>query len=134
MIAMMSTVYLSIGNEFNVTNDGYVRVEDIGDYYHGPFLLCRTNNISCCSRAEVPNRSVLGNWHFPNGDLVESFGSSGGDSGTFFGRSRGPSSVNLFRNGAPSERGRFRCSLPDAAGINVDVYANICELINKLKP
>ena len=127
MIAMMLTVYLSIGrnDSVNITNDGYVRANDIGDFYHGPFLLCRTDNISCCSRSEVPNRLVLGNWFFPSGESVGSFDGSGGANGTFFGRNRGPSSVNLFRNGAPSERGRFRCSIPDAVGVNVDVYANI---------
>jgi hypothetical protein len=35
--------------------------------------------------------------------------------------------VHLNRLGNPSERGRFRCEVPNAAGINVTMYANIGE-------
>ena len=122
---------MSIDNHVSIANNSYVNVGDIGDYYDGPYLLCHTDNVECCSRSEVPN-GVLGEWYLPDGTTAGTFGGNGGqeeiDNGVyFFARSRGPSVVRLFRGGTPSERGRFRCEIPDADGVYKILYANICK-------
>ena len=111
-----------------------MNADDIGDFYDGPYLQCHTNNIECCSQFEVPDRGVLGEWYLPNGAAVGKLNSNGGQAAIdvgvyFFARRRGPSTVSLFRGGAPSDRGRFHCEVPNAAGINQTVYANICKFL-----
>ena len=118
-------MYLTIGNHINITNDGYVNVSHIGSFTNGPYLSCRTDNTRCCS---IDYGERQGNWFYPNGTQVDSYKSGTNSGPKFFGRNRGSSSVNLFRGGSPSERGRFRCEVPDAAGVNRSVYANICKL------
>ena len=44
-----------------IPNHGYLLLEDIGEGDNA--LLCMTNNTACCSRAQVPGRSILGDWY-----------------------------------------------------------------------
>ena len=121
---------LSIDNQVSIANDGYVNAGDLGDFSNGPYLLCHTDNVDCCSRREVPGREVLGEWYLPNGTAVGSYGYNQYIRGrNFFARHRGQSIVHLSRDGTPSERGRFHCEIPNADGVNKTVYANICKCL-----
>ena len=64
---------LSIDNQVPIANDGYVNVGDLGDYFNGPYLLCHTDNVECCSSRQVRGR-LLGEWYLPNGTAVGNFG------------------------------------------------------------
>ena len=85
-------------------------------------LMCVTDVVACCESPE------LGNWHLPAGSV--------GGSGQFR-INRGQNeeingqqlygSVRLWRRYTPNERGLFRCELPDANGVNQNLYVNICE-------
>ena len=99
----------------------------------GAALECMTDLVDCCgTESGSPMRTERGNWYFPDGTTV------GFGSGTRFLVNRGPNevingeqfygSVRLFRRfSAVPERGRFRCELPNAAGVDQNLYVNICE-------
>ena len=84
-------------------------------------LMCVTDLIACCET------EGLGNWHLPaniegggvfriNRDQNEERNGQ-----QFYG------SVRLWQRYTPRERGLFRCELPDANGVNQNLYVNICE-------
>ena len=84
-------------------------------------LMCVTDLIACCEM------EGLGNWHLP-ADIA---------GGGVFRINRGQNeeingqqfygSVRLWQRYTPQERGLFRCELPDANGVNQNLYVNICE-------
>ena len=84
-------------------------------------LMCVTNLVACCET------QGLGNWHLP-ADIA---------GGGTFQINRGQNeemngqqlygSVRLWRRYTPNERGLFRCEIPDANGVNQNLYVNICE-------
>ena len=53
-------------------NNSLVALKDVGE--SNSALLCLTNNIRCCSRAQVPGRGILGDWFYPNGTTVPNMG------------------------------------------------------------
>ena len=101
--------------------------------YEDRALKCITDLVDCCgTESGSPVRTVRGDWYFPDGTTV------GFGSGTRFLANRGPNevingqqfngSVRLFRRfSGITERGRFHCELPNAAGVNQNLYVNICE-------
>ena len=107
----------------------------------GAALECITDLVDCCgTEPDTPSvvmRTERGDWFFPDGTTV-TFGS-----GSRFLVNRSPNevingqqfngSVRLFRRfSGPPGRGRFRCELPNAAGVNQNLYVNICEFITRL--
>ena len=90
-------------------------------------LMCVTDLVACCET------QGLGNWYYPDGNIVTGVGSP-----TFV-TNRGQNeaingqqfygSVRLWRRYTPTERGLFRCELPDANGVNQNLYVNICEFL-----
>ena len=100
----------------------------------GAALECITDLVDCCgTESGSPVRAQHGNWYFPDGARVGEF-----SGGTRFMVNRGPNevidgqqfngSVRLFRRFSDvPQRGRFRCELPNAAGVDQNLYVNICE-------
>ena len=91
-------------------------------------LMCVTDLVDCCE----PPRTVRGDWYYPDGGTIV-FNTRGAT----FQRNRGANevingqhffgSVRLWRRYTPLERGLFRCEIPDANGVNQNLYVNICE-------
>ena len=89
-------------------------------------LMCVTDLVDCCET------QALGDWYYPDGSTVTGVGSP------TFRTNRGQNevisgqefygSVRLWRRYTPTERGLFYCELPDANGVNQNLYVNICEL------
>ena len=97
--------------------------------------MCVTDLEACC---EI---QALGNWYYPNGSRItlnsketgHSFKSNRGQNKVINGE-QFYGSVRLWRRWTPMERGLFRCELPDADGVNQNLYVSICEfpMISKL--
>ena len=92
--------------------------------------MCITDLVDC---SESP---VFGNWYYPDGSTVQlnhggtgSFQSNRGQNEVRSGQ-QFYGSVRLWRRYSPPERGLFRCELPDANGVNQNLYVNICEFPN----
>ena len=92
-------------------------------------LMCVTDLVDCC---ESPH-TVCGDWYYPDGRTVV-FNTGG--PGTFqsnrganevIGNQQFYGSVRLWRRFTADERGLFHCELPDASGVNQNLYANICK-------
>jgi hypothetical protein len=98
---------------------------------HDTALLCMTDLVECCESPQP-----RGDWYYPNGNVVLF---DGNHLNAAFRANRGQNefrsgrqffgSVRLWRQFTPTQRGRFRCELPNAAGVNQILYANICEFI-----
>ena len=90
--------------------------------------MCVTDLEDCC---ESP-RTMRGNWYYPDGRTVV-FNTGGGTfqsnrgANEVIGNQQFYGSVRLWRRYTPPERGLFHCELPDANGINQNLYVNICE-------
>ena len=93
--------------------NGYYRIIDPA----ATSLQCVTDGILCCYSYRY------GEWIFPNGSYVSFFGS-----GTTIYRSRGNDgtvSLNRRKDSGLSVGGLFCCIVPDAAGINRTLCANV---------
>ena len=115
-------MYISL-NGVAIPNNGYVLVNDIGEYDAG--LHCNTDRSDCCRGADG---TVQGHWYFPDRTQIGSYSML--DTGiprNFFYRNRFTRVVRLNRIGTPSETGRFHCEVVNAAGDMVTVYVNIGE-------
>ena len=92
-------------------------VDDIGEGKEG--LYCITSNTSCCGNSSQPS------FYFPNGALVR-----GGRKrkGNYY-KNKGRGFVRLNRkNTGQSPTGQYRCQIPDASGVNQNLYINIGKL------
>ena len=106
-------------NGVPISNDGYVRVSDIGiDAING--LYCNTDRSGCCRSTDAADGVAQGHWYLPDGSEVGSL-SQEDDANTgprnFFFRNRDVGVVRLNRIGDPTERGRFRCEVANDAGV-----------------
>ena len=90
-------------------------LEDIGEGNNA--LLCMTNLTACCGRSE--NRSVLGDWYFPNGTVVPSSGEQWD-----FHRTRDRSVVLLNRRRGGVD-GIYSCEIPDSNNVNQIIYIGV---------
>ena len=92
-------------------------LEDIGE--ENTALLCMTNLIACCRLPYThTNKSVLGNWYFPNTTRVPS--NTDGD----VYRTREQMVVYLHhRRGG--ENGMYRCEIPDSKNVNQNIYIGV---------
>ena len=97
-------------------NNSIVNLNEIGN--DNEALLCLTNNTNCCSSDESAER--LGHWYLPNSTIpVDVYGDE------FYGN-RGPSVIRLHRhNDSIMLSGIFHCDIPDANGINQNIYVGI---------
>ena len=102
-----------------IANDGYVDVNDIGEYDDA--LHCHTNKTDCC----VYSRA--GEWFFPNGSRVQTKGEAHYyySSRDYYYRNRGHRIVRLNRFNDPSEKGHFHCEVPNASDELQITYVNI---------
>ena len=85
-------------------------------------LFCLTPRLDCCSDTETPNAaSVTREWYLPDGRPVTSANSP-------FIRTQASSAVSLhnapFSSTTPPS-GVFRCEIPDASGINQNIYVGV---------
>ena len=100
-------------------------LEDIGE--GNDALLCMTNLTGFCGRSE--NRSVLGDWYFPNGTVVP----SSGEQWNFY-RTRDQMVVRLNRRRGGVE-GIYCCEIPDSMNVtqtvHIGVYitVSVCSLV-----
>ena len=92
-------------------------LEDIGE--DNDALLCMTNLIACCRLPYThTNKSVLGNWYFPNNSRVPS------DMDGDIYRTRGQMLVYMHhRRGG--ENGMYRCEIPDSENVNQNIYIGV---------
>ena len=81
-------------------------------------LLCVTNQTACC-RHPYTNRTVIGNWFFPNGTRVL----SSGNQWDFY-RTRGRMVVRMERRRGGAE-GVYRCEIPDTFGFIQTLYIGV---------
>ena len=98
-------------------NNSLVALRDIGE--GDDALLCLTNNIMCCARAQVPGGGILGNWLYPNETRVV----NAGERWEFY-RNRGQSVVRLHRRRG-GVTGIYRCVIPDTAGVDQTLYIGV---------
>ena len=90
-------------------------LENIGE--DGDALLCITNQTACCRPPYTGvNRSVLGNWYFPNGTRIP----SGGELWDFY-RARGQMVVSVQRRRGGVD-GIYRC---DAMNVSQTIYIGV---------
>ena len=82
-------------------------------------LLCMTNLIACCRHPYThTNKSVLGNWYFPNKTRVPS------DHERDIYRIREQMVVYLHhRRGG--ENGMYRCEIPDSMNVMQNIYIGV---------
>ena len=93
-------------------------LEDIGE--NDDALLCITSQTACCRPPYADgNRSVVGNWFFPNGTRVPSTGVPWD-----FHRTRGQMVVLLHRRRGGVE-GIYRCVIPDAMNVTQIIYIGV---------
>ena len=107
-------VWFSLRNT-TYQNNSIVFLEGIGE--GDDALLCMTKLTDCC-RPE--NRSVLGNWFFPNGTRVPSNSGSRWD----FYRTRGQMVVRLNHKGG-GEEGIYHCEIPDTMKVIQTIYIGV---------
>ena len=93
-------------------NNSCVTLEDIGE--KDDALLCMTNLTACCGQSG--NKSVLGNWFFPNGTSVPRNGMQWN-----FYRTRGQMVVRLNRRRGGVD-GIYSCVIPDSMNVNQTIY------------
>ena len=99
-------------------NNSIVTLDDIGE--GSDALLCLTDLTACCRPGSASgNKSVLGNWFFPNGTRVPSSGNK-----SDFHRTRGQSAVLLQRRRG-GVNGIYRCEIPDAMNVIQTVYIGV---------
>ena len=80
-------------------------------------LLCKTNKQDCCGT--VPNR--FGQFFYPNGVKVPIRSAGEG-----FYRNRGNQLIRLNRrSGTSSPTGKYFCEIPDASGMDQEIFINI---------
>ena len=123
-----------------VPNNSLVNFDDLLYHTYGDLhptnanelqtLMCVTDLIPCCET------QGLGDWYYPDGTRVgligryhATFQSNRGQNEVRSGQ-QFYGSVRLWRRYTPSERGLFRCEVPDANGVNQNLYVNICEFPN----
>ena len=93
-------------------------LEDIDE--SGDGLLCVTDLTACCQTPYTSgNRSVIGNWFFPNGTRVPSSGNQWD-----FHRTRGHMEVLLHRRRG-GEDGVYRCEIPDELNVTQTIYIGV---------
>ena len=96
-------------------NNSIVTLEDIGE--GDDALLCLTDQTACCQAGSTSgNRTVLGNWFFPNGTRVPSSGAQWD-----FHRTRGQSAVFLHRRRG-GVNGIYSCVIRDAMNVTQIIY------------
>ena len=95
-------------------NNSLVTLENIGG--EDDALLCKTNRTACC---QAENRSVIGNWFFPNKTRVPSSGKMWD-----FYRTRNQMVVRLnHRRG--EEDGIYHCEIHDARNVIQTIYIGV---------
>ena len=109
-------------NGITYQNNSLVTLEDIGE--DNDALLCRTDNMMCCSRDEVPGREIRGDWYFPNGDMVPNSRLMDGTMPDIY-RNRGDRVVRLNRKRG-GVTGIYRCEMiPDTEGVFQTMYIGV---------
>ena len=99
-------------------NNSIVTLDDIGEGDNA--LLCLTDLTACCRPGStIGNKTVLGNWFFPNGTRVPSSGNK-----SDFHRTRGQSAVLLQRRRG-GVNGIYRCEIPDAMNVIQTIYIGV---------
>ena len=79
-------------------------------------LLCITDNTGCCN-----NIIRKGEFFYPNGSTVSTNGA-----GNDFYRNRGDQLIRLHRrNNGQAPSGQYKCEIPDASGVDQNIYINI---------
>ena len=125
-ILLHTAVQLQLGNA-TIANNTVVLITDIGNARSGDgdALICSTTLTPCC--ASVNN--CFGEWYYPSGDPL---GNDGSGDDIFRGRrdydaSPGElGSVRLHRrNDVVSPVGLYGCVIPDASGVNQNLYVGI---------
>ena len=102
----------------NYQNNSIVTLDDIGQ--GGDALHCLTDLTACCqARSTSGNRTVQGNWFFPNGTRVPSSGIQWD-----FHRTRGQSVVLLQRRRG-GEEGIYSCEISDAMNVTQTIYIGV---------
>lgn len=92
---------------------------DIGEGTNA--LQCTTDRMFCCSNSGGEMRA--GNFYMPDGGVVPPLGIA--VNGYY--RSRGSMHITLNRQPTGTITGQFRCEIPDASGMNVDLFITIGE-------
>ena len=98
-----------------LANNSEVSLGDIGEESNA--LICKTNLMNCCGTR--PNR--FGQYYYPNGSQVpiEAHGED-------FYRNRGDQVIRLNRReGVTVPTGKFRCEIPDASGVEQNIYITV---------
>ena len=109
-------------------NNSIVTLDEIGE--DSAALFCLTNKTDCCRSLDTPPRvGGIGEWFFPTGSSVNNEAS-----GDDIYRGRGPSFVRLQRRNNASTTGVFRCEVPDARGINQQLYVGVYPVGNSGSP
>lgn len=102
-------------------------------------LLCHTDKLDCCGGSQTGG-ALIGHWYLPDGAIINSYSEIDAITDenrphSSFTRNRGQSLIRLYiavyrDNPLYSllERGRFCCVVPNAAGVDTTICANICKL------
>ena len=98
----------------NYQNNSLVTLGSIGE--GDDALLCLTDNTACCSRAQVPGGSILGDWYYPNDTGIPNIGEM-----RDFYRNRGASVVRMHRR-RDGVTGIYRCTIPNATGVDQTMF------------
>ena len=124
---IISGVFLSL-NGVTIPNNSHIIFYDIGS----DGILCNTDRMDCCRRADHPNGVAQGRWYDPEGNEVGSFTEEDATNHNrnFFARNRLTGAVRLYPFRTPTERGRFWCEIPNASGVNEVLYV----IINSFPP
>ena len=96
-------------------NNSIVLLEDIGE--GDCALLCTTDLVNSCQTPE--NRSVQGNWFFPNGTRFPVFGASWD-----FYRTKSQMMVHLHRRRGGVD-GVYRCEIRDSTCVFQTIYIGV---------
>ena len=120
-------LYTGVGGpRLLVPNHGFVRHDQIDDYYHDDprqiFLACSTSFSSCCSHDFSAGGKELGWWFFPNGTEIPKIGSEF-NKWSFY-TSRYERIVFLYRRGGGAS-GIHRCDIPVSADVNETLYVGL---------
>ena len=110
-----------------VPNHGFVRHDQIEDYYSDPqrqiFLACITLFQNCCSREFSAGQKEIGWWFFPNGTEIPKVEQPLRWS---FYTSRHDKIVFLYRRGETDRDGGIhRCDIPVSADANETLYVGL---------
>ena len=108
-------------NSTTYQNNSLVTLEDIGEWDDA--LLCVTDNIACCARAQSPVGVVLGDWYYSNGTGVANAFVAFDIQWDFY-RNRGQSVVRMNRRRG-GVNGIYRCEIPDTTGVGQTIYIGV---------